>query len=239
MLTIDPHAHFLYATDDGPETLEESLAMVRLAAADGVRTVYCTSHLSAEDDVAAVLAERRVKRETLQQAADAEGLGVQFKNGAEWLLTEDFRDVLAQNPEGYLGTTDAFLFELTPYQPMRFVPMFVREAVSSGKRVLFAHPERYRQLTQESCRFELSAVIAAGALLQLTAGSFTGLFGKTVEKLAWTLLEAFPNDVVLASDAHEPRVRVPGLSAAAVLIEKRFPGQTNRMQQRLEEFLGV
>ena len=237
MLTIDPHAHFLYATDDGPETLEESLAMARIAAADGVRTVYCTSHLSAEDDVAAVLAERHVKRETLQQAVDAEKLGVTFMNGAEWLLAENFLDVLEKNPEGFLGVTDAFLFELTPYQPMRFVPMFVQEATAAGKRVMLAHPERYQQLTQEACRFELSAVIAAGALLQLTAASFTGLFGARAERLAWTILEAFPNDVVLASDAHEAAVRVPGLSQATTLIEKRYPGQADRMQRRLEAFL--
>ncbi len=237
MLTIDPHAHFLFGTDDGPVTLDESLAMARLAAEDGVRTIYCTSHLSAEDDVAAVLADRHVKRETLQQAADAEGLGVTFKNGAEWLLAENFLEVLAKNPEGFLGATDAFLFELTPYQPMRFVPMFVQEATAAGKRVMLAHPERYEQLTPEACRFELSAVIAAGALLQLTAASFTGLFGARAQKLAWTILEAFPNDVVLASDAHEARVRVPGLSLAASLIEKRHPGQTERMQRRLEAFL--
>lgn len=237
MLTIDPHAHFLFGTDDGPETLDGALRMARLAAKDGVTTVYCTSHLDAEDDVAGILADRTAKRAELQAAADAEHLGVTFECGAEWMASAELPEKLAAFPEARFGGTDAFLFELSPYHPVAVLPLVVKATAAAGYRPMAAHPERYKQLSDEVRQTVLAEAVAAGAVLQLTAGSFTGLFGHWAEKAAWAILEAFPNDVVLASDAHESSVRVPGLSAAATLIEKRFPGMTDKMDRRLKAFL--
>jgi protein-tyrosine phosphatase len=42
---IDLHNHLLYGMDDGPETLEESLEMCRIAWGDGIRTVVATPHM--------------------------------------------------------------------------------------------------------------------------------------------------------------------------------------------------
>lgn len=237
MLTIDPHAHFLFDTDDGPQTLDESLRMARLVAADGVTTVYCTSHLDTEDDVAGILADRRMKRTALQRGAGDAGLGITFLNGAEWMFSADLVAAVTAHPEGRLGGSRAFLFEISSYHPVGFVPAVVRTAVAAGFKPLFAHPERYRQLASENFRGALQPIVDAGACLQLTAASFTGLFGSRVEKLVWQILNVFPDDVVLASDAHESEVRVPGVNRVAALIEKKHPGITAAMQRRLEGLL--
>src|SRR5262245_23267724 len=41
---IDLHAHILYGLDDGPATLDEALAMARMAAGDGTRVIAATPH---------------------------------------------------------------------------------------------------------------------------------------------------------------------------------------------------
>ena len=41
---IDIHCHILPGTDDGPETIEESLAMCRIAALDGIKVIVATHH---------------------------------------------------------------------------------------------------------------------------------------------------------------------------------------------------
>lgn len=239
MLTVDPHAHFLFGTDDGPQTLDESLRMATFAAADGVSTVYCTSHLDTEDDVAGILSDRREKRAALQRASDEAGLGVRFLNGAEWMFSADLVAAVTAHPEGWLGGSRAFLFEISSYHPVGFVPAVAKDAAAAGFKPIFAHPERYRQLASENFRGALQPIVDAGACLQLTAASFTGLFGSRVEKLAWQILNAFPDDVVLASDAHESEVRVPGVNLAAALIEKKHPGMTEAMQRRLERLLAA
>ena len=41
---IDIHNHYLPGVDDGADTLEDSLALVRLAVAQGITKVVCTPH---------------------------------------------------------------------------------------------------------------------------------------------------------------------------------------------------
>ena len=41
---IDLHCHILHGLDDGPETMEESMAMCRISIRDGIRTVLATPH---------------------------------------------------------------------------------------------------------------------------------------------------------------------------------------------------
>ena len=41
---VDVHCHLLPGIDDGAKDLEESLAMARLAVADGISTIVCTPH---------------------------------------------------------------------------------------------------------------------------------------------------------------------------------------------------
>ena len=69
---IDLHCHLLPGIDDGPATLDESLALVVALAADGVRSAAATPHVRPDhpDVVGAELADRRAE---LQRAIDAGG----------------------------------------------------------------------------------------------------------------------------------------------------------------------
>ena len=41
---IDIHSHIVFDVDDGPKTLEESLALIGESYRQGVRTIISTSH---------------------------------------------------------------------------------------------------------------------------------------------------------------------------------------------------
>ncbi len=237
---IDVHAHFLPGVDDGPGTMEESLRMVRLAVADGVRVVCCTSHLSAEDDFEAELKRRQTVREALQAEIGRAGMGLELRCGAEWLLTADLMDAIETcGPEGFLGGSRAFLFEISRFSTPAVVPAFVAWAKRSGLKPLFAHPERYGSVSLQNFEAVLRPVVSSGALLQLTAGSLTGLFGPRVQKLAEAIARRFPRDIVIASDAHESEVRVPGLSQGYAALSRIEPGLDLRARERLASFLGT
>jgi len=54
---IDLHTHVLPGIDDGPGTVEDSIALARAAAADGTTTLVATPHVSWEfpgNDAAAI-----------------------------------------------------------------------------------------------------------------------------------------------------------------------------------------
>jgi protein-tyrosine phosphatase len=58
---IDLHCHVLPGIDDGPETIEGSLSLARVAGAAGTRTLVATPHVSVRypNDAAAIRATRR------------------------------------------------------------------------------------------------------------------------------------------------------------------------------------
>src|ERR1044071_6360786 len=45
---IDTHLHILPAVDDGPETLQESLALAQMLAQEGIHTAVATPHYNDE-----------------------------------------------------------------------------------------------------------------------------------------------------------------------------------------------
>ena len=43
-MLVDVHCHLLPGIDDGAQTIEDSLAMARLAVAEGITHILCTPH---------------------------------------------------------------------------------------------------------------------------------------------------------------------------------------------------
>lgn len=229
---IDIHAHFLPGVDDGPETLEDALQMAQMAVGDGRQVVYCTSHLSAcgsesvgaredtLDDPVRELERRQGILAGLQQELDARGILLELRLAAEWMMDPDVLDHLERSPLGFLGGSRAFLFELSPFSPVEFVPQFVELAVERGWLPVLAHPERYRQVRAENYAKLLKPVVDAGAILQLTSASFTGLFGPRVKQLVAMIAGRFPRHVVVASDGHDPELRTPLIDRSIAVAEE-------------------
>jgi protein-tyrosine phosphatase len=85
------------------------------------------------------------------------------------------------------------------------------ELMSNQVRPIIAHPERNLMLIGEPER--LHALVDMGALGQADSGSFTGQFGKKVQHATQVMLDHGLLHIV-ASDCHNTRNRLPGLSDA-------------------------
>ena len=66
---MDFHSHILPGADDGSRSVEESLAMLKMAAEQGVRHMVATPHFYAHHDDPAAFLERRA--EAWQRLAEA------------------------------------------------------------------------------------------------------------------------------------------------------------------------
>ena len=77
---IDLHCHLLPAIDDGPATLEGSVALAEAAEAAGITTVVATPHVSWRylNDAASVVAGVELVRTALRDR----GIGVDVRAGA-------------------------------------------------------------------------------------------------------------------------------------------------------------
>ncbi|HVS85025.1 MAG TPA: CpsB/CapC family capsule biosynthesis tyrosine phosphatase [Gaiellaceae bacterium] len=215
--TLDLHAHVLPGLDDGPATLEESLELLRDAAADGITHVAATPHV--REDFPTDPAEMEARVAELNRAASDAGIPVTVLPGGELdpahLLGLD--DATLRR-FGLGGNPDVLLVEF-PYQGW---PLHLAEIVfrlqTRGFTVVLAHPERNAVVQDDPSR--LDAFVDAGVLVQLTAASVDGRLGKAAQKAALALISRGCAHVV-ASDAHVPAVRATGLARAAASL--RYP----------------
>ena len=210
---IDIHSHILPAVDDGAHTLEESLEMCRMSNADGIRVIVATPH--AHDHV-----HETHEPAFLRQKVDALNAQLQGKPrielGCELRFTHDVvRHICVSKSAPTLAGGSYVLVEF----PHAVVPAgserALFELLSNQIRPIIAHPERNMMLMHQPERFY--ELVEGGALGQADTGSFTGQFGSQVQKAAHIMLE---NGLLhfVASDCHNTRNRLPGMSKAAALI---------------------
>jgi protein-tyrosine phosphatase len=216
---IDLHCHLLPGLDDGPETMEDSLALAGRLASDGVETVVATPHVSPEyhtspEAIAAGVAD-------VGSALAGAGIPLRVAAGAEVSFS-----VLSELEPGRLGEFalaggDTLLLE-SPYNAAApFLETAIFEVQVQGFRVLLAHPERSPPFQADPGR--VAALVEGGTLCCVNAGSMRGRFGKSVHR---TVIELFERGLVhaVASDAHDLRTRPPGVRDAFAKLEEDLPG---------------
>ena len=217
---IDLHCHVLPGIDDGPQTLEDSLALSRAAAAAGIATIVATPHVDYEyPDVNAELIAQKVQE--VRGALSDAGIAVEVVPGAEIALTRAL-ELSDEELHGLqLGGGGWVLVEAPLSVSARQVTPMLRRIAERGHRIVIGHPERspFFQRRPDA----LAELIADGMLSQITASSLTGVFGTAPRELAMQFLSRGLVHVV-ASDAHDAVHRRP--SIAAELQQAGFAEQT-------------
>lgn len=205
---IDLHCHVLPGIDDGPASIDGSLALARAAGAAGTRTLIATPHVSARYPNDAATIARLVEQLNARLAADA--IAVEVRAGAEIALTSALEMEPARLAELALGGSSWLLVE-PPYTPAATgVDSLVLDVVRRGHRVVLAHPERCPAFHRD--RAVLESLVRAGVLTSITAGSLVGRFGAQVRRFALALVrDGLVHNV--ASDAHDHHDRPPGIAA--------------------------
>ncbi len=221
---IDLHCHLLPGIDDGPSTLEESLALCRLAVADGITRAIVTPHIHPgrwDNNRISIGAAC----DNLQQSLDEHEIPLQLGYAAEVRLTELIPDQVGRNDIPFYGTVDGYRIMLLEFPHGHIIPgshELVEWLLGRGIRPLIAHPERNRQIMTDVN--QLQPFIEAGCWLQLTAGSVIGQFGANSQFVAQQLL-AHDMVTVLASDGHNAKARPPVLRQVFDSIVRQFGAQ--------------
>lgn len=203
---IDLHCHVLAGIDDGPSTIESSVAIARAAAAAGIGTLVATPHVSwrypNEPDTIA-----RSVSELNEHLAAAEPT-VDVRAGAEIAMTRVGEIEPAQLSRLGLGGSSWLLIE-PPFTPVASgLDMIVADLQRRGHRIVLAHPERCPAFHRDPRL--LGSLVHEGAIASITAGSLVGSFGETVRRFALQLAQ---DDLIhnVTSDAHDDSSRPPGM----------------------------
>lgn len=195
--------------------------MAREAASEGVTRIVCTPHASDQFPYRADLVEERYAELKDKLAGE-----VALSLACDFHLTADNILDAVENPLRY--SIDGKGYLLIEFPDM-VIPPSMNEALyrlqSAGYRLIVTHPERYMAVLR---RPELLGEwVRHGCLVQVTAGSLYGRFGKAEEAFANELLER--NWIhFIASDAHRPTWRPPHMRRAYEYVAERAGSETAR-----------
>ena len=205
----DLHTHVIPCVDDGAPDLESSLETLQGLLDGGVTTVVGTPHLNASNPKG----KRRTRADQewpgLVQSAAERLPGLRLHRGYEIQL--DTPDLDLSDPELRLAGSRFVLVEFLAFTvPTRSAEVLGRIA-QNGYVPIVAHPERYWGYDRSFA--VVAEWRAAGALLQLNAGSLFGEYGESIRTIAHRFLREGWVDVI-ASDNHARPSRSLSIRAA-------------------------
>jgi protein-tyrosine phosphatase len=216
---IDLHSHILPGLDDGPDTLEGSLALARAAVQGGTRIIAATPHINHHFDVDPMEIPGRVA--ALNEALTREGIPLEVVKGGEIAIPTLPRLDKEMLASLRLGDGPWLLIE-APLSPVTAsIDDLVLEQKLKGHEVLLAHPERSLYFHQHPDR--LVALVERGVCCSITSGALLGRFGDTVRRFTLRLFsEGLVHDI--ASDAHDDLRRPPQMLPGFERGDDDLPG---------------
>lgn len=231
---IDLHCHILPSIDDGAKNMEGSVDMAREAVAEGITHILATPHYknghwdNEKKDILILVDE-------LQEELDTRGIPLTIFPGQEVRINGDlFEDLKEENIQFIDENKQYVLIEFPTLSIPAYTENLFFELQKEGIIPIIVHPERNRAVLKDPN--VLLPFIEKGALAQLTAASYTGGFGKSIQKVSKQLVEA--NLVhFIASDAHNISSRSFCMEDAYQKLEKEFGSEKAQEYQQVTKDL--
>ncbi len=215
---IDIHHHLLWALDDGSSSMETSVEMAKIAAADGITHVVCTPHANGQYTYEPHVITERI--EELQRHLDRETIALKLGRGCDFHMSyENIQDAKLEPTRFSINGYGYLLVEIPDYGVPRGLTDIFYQLQLAGLTPILTHPERNPTLQSDQGR--MVEWLQHGVLVQVTAGSVMGRMGKQAERMAHELLA---NRWVhfLATDAHNTTTRPPKMREAFDLVARKY-----------------
>lgn len=217
----DIHCHLVPYVDDGAYDLEEAESLLREQARQGVRAICLTPHL------------RRGMFETSQEEIDSQvarlrslvlewELPLRLCDSREYHFDRTFLHCMEEGKLRPMGNGNVILVEFGRHDAEEMFQA-IEIVKDAGYRPLVAHVERYPAVRQDG---KLPGeLVRRGAMLQVNAGSLLGDEGLRQKWLAQRLIKEKLVTVV-ASDAHDMKIRRPNLADCFAILERKYGRET-------------
>lgn len=212
---IDIHSHVLPGLDDGAKELDTTLNMLQIAIDSGTEKIVATPHYrtgyfensyesikKAVDEVNAVVKDK--------------AMDIEVVLGQEIFLDNHTMENYKKEIIGCIGNTEYMLIELSMDVLPKNAIDIIYELKLKGIKPIIAHPERYNYIIEKPSI--INGFIEEECLFQINGGSITGVFGKRVQKTSEILIQHGICSFI-ASDAHSPGRRCPGIKEAFNVLE--------------------
>lgn len=210
---IDLHCHLLPGIDDGPKTMAQALDMARYAVEQGIGRCVVTPHIEPgcyDNDKASISKVFAAYKEQLEYY----DISLQIGMAAEVRICAELPQMILEEKIPFLGQwqgRNVLLLEF-PHQHITLgADNLIRWLCDKDIQPVIAHPERNQTLIRQPDK--LKPFLESGCLMQITAGSITGVFGTDSQRYAMRLIDE-GYATLIASDAHNLQKRPPSLRKA-------------------------
>lgn len=220
---IDIHSHIIFDVDDGPSTIEESLALIGESYRQGVRTIVSTSHR--RRDLFKTPEEKIWENfKQVKEAAEAKFEGLEILYGGELYYNNALLEKLEHHKVPRMAGTQFALIEFSMTTPWKEIHEAVNKVLMLGVTPIIAHIERYNALENQEDR--VCELINMGCYTQINSAHVLKprLFGdknRVFKKRARYFLEKNLVHVV-ASDMHNLGPRPPYMDQARDILTRDF-----------------
>ena len=197
---IDTHSHILYGIDDGSHSIEESLEILSIANANGVKDIVLTPHYIKDSKYNA---NNKLKKEllnNLQKELKRKKININLYLGNEVYIDENLPSLL-NTDISTINNSNYLLIEFS----LSIKPQNLEEVLDELEEAkiipIIAHPERYTSYYKDYDFFY--HLKERNCLLQGNIGSIYGHYGRKVKKMMKELLKRNLIDII-GSDIHHP-----------------------------------
>lgn len=214
---VDFHSHVLPGIDDGSKSLEQSIEMLKMAAAQGIQKVIATPHFYAQHDKPEHFLKKRAEAEQLLRAEMAKHSDLpELEVGAEVYYYNGISDSEAIEKLTIAGTRFILVEMPMPPWPERVYRELENISIKQNLIPIVAHIDRYIAPFQTGGipkRLE-----ALPVMVQANASFF---LEKPTARMAMRMLRQGKIHL-LGSDCHDLKDRKPNLGEAVKLIRRQF-----------------
>ena len=216
---VDIHYHLLFGVDDGPQTLEDATALAEASIKEGVTHIVATPHANYT-----FLFNPQVNREKLDKLQDRLGGRVTLGLGCDFHLSFENLQDIRRDPSKYtINGKQYLLVEFSDAAIPVAATDILYDLRLSGLVPIITHPERNPLLVHDPRR--MADWIRGGCLVQVTAASLTGRFGRRAKAMCSDLIQK--NWVhFISSDAHSLDGRPPAMAEGYQALANDFGKDT-------------
>ncbi|APQ19379.1 histidinol phosphatase [Maribacter hydrothermalis] len=195
---IDIHNHILPGIDDGSKSVTDSLDLIKGFGEFGVSDFICTPHIMENYypnnpttiNSSLSLLKNGLKMSNLNH--------VNINVAAEHMIDSGFEKLIEEKKIMPLSKR-YLLIEMSYLQASINFEQSIDKIKENGFHPILAHPERYAYLFSKKNIYTYYK--SKGVFFQLNILSISGFYGKTIQKIAYKLLDDLKFDFI-ASDAH-------------------------------------
>ena len=215
---VDMHCHFLPGVDDGSSNMKQTIAMLQIAAEEGIEAIIATPHYKNSHHCA--------RPETLQnRVADVRkeamrrGILISIYLGNEIFYFDEIVEKLDSEEIFTLNGTDRVLIEFSPSDDFTHIRNSLDNVAASGYVPILAHAERYECLVRDYKR--VGELRHMGVEIQINVSSIEGSIGWKIKKFCYELIKNQWVDYI-GTDSHDDVKRIPKFQKCYRVLTKKF-----------------